>query len=574
MEGIISNPDHYTPTPIISYIIKKTVLPCFHQDASSFKKRIDSLKILDPACGSGLFLTITWDFLNKNLDLIPKEERLQYKKSFLAMLYGIEIDPKAAQLTRENILKKLQNSKNSTIQNDLVSEFQEIVNNNIICGDTLIDSEDIDPEGFDIIIGNPPYRLVQPESYPLKIIRYFQQHYEVAQYKIDLYHLFLEKAICLLKPEGLLGFIVPNTFLTNIYTQKLREFILRECFIQELITIPKAFAKIEVDSVIIILKKRNKSQIENHNTIKVRLNVTLQDLNEDPNNDGIFSISQETFLSNPTKEFFLHHREPLKEILLKIESQSVPLGNIYRINFGLQTQDRRKFPDFVITEHLLQQRMDLSPEQKAKYHRCITGKDVQPFFMKNSDKYVLFDPNLRSGGCWDPEMHFLQKKIVVRQIGITPIAAIDHNGYPCLNTVFMLACRFPTYTPELITGILNSHLMAVYWHHMFSDFKQLFPKIKKEHLVKIPIPDISKNTSIDESIFQNIHELVLKRMDERNKLEHAKIEEKLNNEMYHLYGLNIHEIEQCEALYESIFMNPKNNPRTEDLKKGSRWKAS
>ena len=58
------------------------------------------------------------------------------------------------------------------------------------------------------------------------LIEYYKKS-EVASYKIDLFHLFFEKAIYLLKEKGLLGFITPNTYLTNKYIKPLRIMVSR-----------------------------------------------------------------------------------------------------------------------------------------------------------------------------------------------------------------------------------------------------------------------------------------------------------------------------------------------------------
>ena len=58
------------------------------------------------------------------------------------------------------------------------------------------------------------------------LIEYYKKS-EVASHKIDLFHLFFEKAIHLLKEKGLLGFITPNTYLTNKYIKPLRIMVSR-----------------------------------------------------------------------------------------------------------------------------------------------------------------------------------------------------------------------------------------------------------------------------------------------------------------------------------------------------------
>ena len=50
-----------------------------------------------------------------------------------------------------------------------------------------------DNGGFDIVIGNPPYRLCQPSNTSEYLLNYYKEHFAVASYKIDLFHLFFEQ---------------------------------------------------------------------------------------------------------------------------------------------------------------------------------------------------------------------------------------------------------------------------------------------------------------------------------------------------------------------------------------------
>lgn len=83
-------------------------------------------------------------------------------------------------------------------------------------------------DGFDIVIANPPYVLLQNTDIPLNQQEYLKRTYNVAQYKVDLYHLFIERGITLLGQGGNLCYITPSNFLTNNYTDKLRHYLLFE----------------------------------------------------------------------------------------------------------------------------------------------------------------------------------------------------------------------------------------------------------------------------------------------------------------------------------------------------------
>ena len=84
-------------------------------------------------------------------------------------------------------------------------------------------------DGFDVVIGNPPYRggrewkKEEGNDYD-----YFTRNYMVADYQFDIYALFWEQGIRLSSVGGVISYITPNTWLNNQSTAKLRIYILRE----------------------------------------------------------------------------------------------------------------------------------------------------------------------------------------------------------------------------------------------------------------------------------------------------------------------------------------------------------
>ncbi|VTP95822.1 type II restriction m6 adenine DNA methyltransferase, Alw26I/Eco31I/Esp3I family [Sphingobacterium daejeonense] len=79
--------------------------------------------------------------------------------------------------------------------------------------------------GFDVIIGNPPYKMVQPNNTSINDLEYFRKSYPIADFKIDLFHLFYQLGTFILKNGGDICFITPSSILNNVYAINLRNFI-------------------------------------------------------------------------------------------------------------------------------------------------------------------------------------------------------------------------------------------------------------------------------------------------------------------------------------------------------------
>ncbi len=123
----------------------------------------------------------------------------------------------------------------------------------------LLCDENGDWQGFDVVLGNPPY-------IPLKKIpelKEIQNEFETYTANGDIYTLFIERGLQILQPEGRLGFITSNKWLRAAYGESLREFLLKNTTIEKIIDFDglKVFDEATVDtSIIQLLKHKNGKQ--------------------------------------------------------------------------------------------------------------------------------------------------------------------------------------------------------------------------------------------------------------------------------------------------------------------------
>lgn len=117
-------------------------------------------------------------------------------------------------------------------------------------------------DGFDIVIGNPPYvfaRDSKNKGLTDEIKAYYYKTFKLAKYQLNLYHLFIEKAIALLINNGVFAFIVPNNWLTINTNRALRKCILKKSDIKIVNFYKKVFETADVDSSIIIFSNSDKN---------------------------------------------------------------------------------------------------------------------------------------------------------------------------------------------------------------------------------------------------------------------------------------------------------------------------
>lgn len=187
---------HYTYESDIMRIVEPTILRPWRERieaAKTLKELMDiwhdlsNLKILDPACGSGNFLYISFRELKKlELDLLQKiidnypSAKLERLHSMISgsQFYGIDINPFAVELAKVTLsmAKKLESDgfnkftkQHRLFESDDPLPFDNL-DNNIICEDALF----IDWPKADVIIGNPPFQSknkMQEEFGPIYLDR-------------------------------------------------------------------------------------------------------------------------------------------------------------------------------------------------------------------------------------------------------------------------------------------------------------------------------------------------------------------------------------------------------------------
>lgn len=228
---------HYTPDSIVDYIVQRSLRPLFESP-----DRLYDIRVLDPACGSGLFLLKAFDLLAQHWHSTYGNFGPHEAKHILAnSLFGIDIDERAVLATRKHLLEKA-----SLLETDVPQLIE-----NIIVGDSLSLKPQFtqfglgDPEdeiktdslfakhSFDCIIGNPPYVRIQNTSLHNRDL--YVSTYVTASGRFDISTLFLELSEYFLKDQGRLGFIVSNKILSTSGAKKLRAFLLAHFAIEEIV---------------------------------------------------------------------------------------------------------------------------------------------------------------------------------------------------------------------------------------------------------------------------------------------------------------------------------------------------
>jgi len=247
---------HYTPDAVIDYIVKHVLQPLLkHHDD------LLSIRILDPACGSGLFLLRAYDILvdhwqKANGGFDKKDARHILENC----LFGIDIDEQAVSATKAHLLQKASLHGSDSVfldKNIIVGDALSFAHPSTLipmhnCTEGELSSGGIfSKHSFDCVIGNPPYVRIQ--NTPSEKRGCYTSSYVTAAGRFDVSTLFIELSEYLLKANGRFGFIISNKVLSTAGAKGLRRFLLTRFNLEEIVDLAdtKLFAAAVLPMILI-----------------------------------------------------------------------------------------------------------------------------------------------------------------------------------------------------------------------------------------------------------------------------------------------------------------------------------
>ena len=394
-------------------------------------------------------------------------------------------------------------------------------------------------EGFDVLIGNPPYgvRLSKKE-------REFIYTYLGKVPDHEIYYLFLNLAHQLLRQGGLLSFIIPNSILFNVFAERYRASLLELWDVEELVdcTDFNVFPDATVKNVILTLRKGNTNAPVGYRPPKA--GDSLRKLLSRP----IDFKDREVFASN-SKNWALVVRVPEGALALaaRIRNLCTKLEDLFpEISQGLIAYDKLKGQE----EEFIKRKALHSTEKKdSSYRPWLRGEDVRPFAVHwNGEEYIAYgDAGDQVANPREPK-YFTRPRVLVREITSPRIYAgytTDelYNDPAIINVLENTAGDLPILC---LLGILNSSLATFYHLHSSPKVtKGTFPKILVADIRQFPIP-AQCDALLVTRIVQQVRRLL---DDERSRKIGGQTMNELDQLVYELYGLSEAEIQAIQDYF-------------------------
>ena len=387
-------------------------------------------------------------------------------------------------------------------------------------------------DGFDIVIGNPPYVFARGNSFTKEEKKFYYENYKLASYQINIYPLFIEKGDSLLKDGGVLSYIVPNNWLTLNTNKDLRELILSKSNINIVNFYAKVFENASVDSSIILYTKSNSTNSK----------IKLIEFEKD------FKLIKEEHTSYFfNKPDYIINIESLKDntfgyIIDEIEINSKHLKNFGIVKTGLKAYQRGKGKP-VQSDYEKENRIFHSREQiNSDYLKYLQGKDVKRYSVEWSGEYLKYGKHLA-----EPRNNFdlfSTERILVRQIPSKPPYCINacFTKEVFLNDINSMNIIDIKINPKYLLSLLNSKLISLWFVHKFGKMQRgLFPQFKINELEIFPISQATNSIQFKLAIISDYLMFVYKPQSvsitthtDNNRIA-SHFEDVLNMMVYELY---------------------------------------
>ncbi|EAH8200898.1 Eco57I restriction-modification methylase domain-containing protein [Campylobacter lari] len=447
-------------------------------------------------------------------------------------------------------------------------------------------------QGFDLIIGNPPY-IKENDN---KEIFANTKNLRTYQGKMDIWYHFVGRGLDILKENGILSFIATNNWTTNSGAKKLRNVILEECQILNLVDFSSfmVFDSASIQTMIMQFQKTKPPKNYEFNFAKLTTQspsyedvLDILENIKSPNNEILninfkpknFIDKTLNFIKNDYEEifekiqkygkFYLDDKEVAQGIVYPQENVNKKsleiLGKNFYIGQGIQ-----KLTDEEV------EKLNLLKNEKNLLKPIFESNSVEKYYTKkDNDFWVIYtNSSFKNPNSMDNYPNLKKhldkfKKVITSDnkpyglhrardekffTGSPRIVALrkcvnepkfSYVDFDCYVSATFYVIKTQRIDTKYLVAILNSKLM-MFWLKHKGKMQGNNYQIDKEPLLNIPIVDInSKNEKLANELISLVDEILI--LKEQDKNANTKTQEdKINSIVYKLYNLNEEEIKIIE----------------------------
>lgn len=374
-----------------------------------------------------------------------------------------------------------------------------------------------DDAGFDAVIGNPPYvRMEQFKWFK----DYLEEHYETYDTRTDLYVYFAERSVELCRPGGRYGVIVANKWLRTNYGRGLRELLLKETALEEMID----FGDLPVFGVTTYPLILVASPGAEPGEVLTAAPETLEELDL----ERFVRENHRTFQQSSLDghEWSLEGVEAKKVLEENVAEKSLSLGEYtgHESMMGVKTGRNEAF---IISESKRRELIDRDESSRELILPLCGGEEVRRYHLDWSRTFLIYTPhgtdiskypaieehlseyrtdleNRATEQEWfelqQPqqayEKYFRGTKILHPDLAAVGRFCLDESGFVMTNDAYFIPAE-----EHFLVGILNSHLSTAALRLVASKYRGGYVRLQSQFVEKIPVPEpIIRNDKISDGL--------------------------------------------------------------------------
>jgi hypothetical protein len=582
----------------VEYIVKNTVGRLLE---GKTPRQVASLRILDPACGSGSFLIGAYQYLldwhrDWYVDDGPQKWRTgkspalyqtptlpspyegegrgggwrltttERKRILLNSIYGVDIDPQAVEVTKLSLLLKVLEGENEQTLATQLRLFHERalpdLGSNVKCGNSLIGPDFYESQQVSFLDEEERYRLnvfdwqrefpevMQDGGFDVVIgnppysakqsleTKKLMALFDHVEYKCDPYAFFIEQGLRKLKRGGALGFIAPVTWMTNFYYRKLRQWLIESQSLRKIVLIEGlVFKGANVDTCLLFLDKES---------VSVRQFEWSRAKTGRPDVPAILR-DYEVVMAEERYDISPEADDQWLSIKHKADNVSIRLDAISKISLGMKLRSNKEFVSNKQDEH--------HPDP------IFFGDDISRYGALEPSRFFNFELAVIVGGTKSPVIHKTKPKIFIQAIRNLSlkrriVATIDVGGCCFVGTLNGLTMQTANYDIRYVLGLINSTFLNTYFRKRFTTIS-----LTAAFLGILPIRTINFSDPADKARHDRMVALVEQMLALHKQLAAAKTpdaktvlqrqvdatDKQIDRLVYELYGLTEEEIAVVEG---------------------------
>jgi len=405
------------------------------------------------------------------------------------------------------------------------------------------------------LIANPPY--VSIWNIDPKTKTEFSRKYRAAVGHYDLYVLFIERGISLLRGGGILSYITSNKYLSQAYGKGIRELLLENTIIDIVNFDFNVFDSASVETAVTVVSKTKPKPHNRIHTLDVKTYIP------DIDSTSWTDISQSLFATLDNANFRINLTPTKLELIEKIRRNSLRVEDICYVSKGAELHTVKSVgkgkDEYIYEKKVL-------PGLK----NYLEGKWFKKYVI-NKNQYLDYQPSEHKAPIF-PEFFEAPKIIAKNVIGDSGIQAVydEHGHYTndalvnCILYKDLAGLRYrqlSSISPDKIElsrkfrlkyvlAIINSKLINWYFDELLGFGLHFYP----EHMRSLPIykASVSEQSHFEDKVAQLLKLASTDNflLNENKQQEFQKLQNDIDKDVYSLYGLSKEDISMVERLKE------------------------